>query len=411
MAACMRNVTFLSRSLEKSCVLHGNCTHHAGFSRNLHIVSRKGLSYRQQQFFLKQEQKYLQSITTRCISTEGKNLPFGYIPDVPIAPLEDIKTMLPELNALGEPTLQSMGLGSNSPVGLVQQCMEMLHVGVDLPWWGAIALTALTLKILTFPFVIYSRKHGVAFRNHLPTVTRLQEKLNEAKLAGDENEWSRRNKELMEYMNRNDIKLRRVFLTPMIQMPILITVYYAIRSMSLLPVESLKTGGILWFADLTAADPFLVLPAVTAITVLAMIEFGAESQRASDLSHGMKWAMRAMPVMVFCFTYKFAAGITLYWTVSNIISLITLQILKIKKVRAVFDIPEDIVHKKTAVKNKKFVEGFNEMLENYRLKAETNKRKDVDNMTFKKAGTGPVPKTYRHNPLTTSEKKKASASG
>ena len=45
-----------------------------------------------------------------------------------------------ELNALGEPTLQSLGLGGYGPSGLFQQALEFLHVNLDCPWWGAIVI-------------------------------------------------------------------------------------------------------------------------------------------------------------------------------------------------------------------------------------------------------------------------------
>jgi len=41
-------------------------------------------------------------------------------------------------NALGEQTLQSAGLGSFTPVGLLQNALEFMHVSCGLPWWGAI---------------------------------------------------------------------------------------------------------------------------------------------------------------------------------------------------------------------------------------------------------------------------------
>lgn len=41
-------------------------------------------------------------------------------------------------NKLGEETLQSAGLGSWSPVGMLQNALEFMHVSCGLPWWGAI---------------------------------------------------------------------------------------------------------------------------------------------------------------------------------------------------------------------------------------------------------------------------------
>ena len=42
--------------------------------------------------------------------------------------------------------------------------------------------------------------------------------------------------------------------------------------MSYLPVESLKTGGLLWFPDLASADPYYILPVLCAASMLLTIE-------------------------------------------------------------------------------------------------------------------------------------------
>ncbi len=44
--------------------------------------------------------------------------------------------------------------------------------------------------------------------------------------------------------------------------------------MATLPVESMQTGGMLWFTDLTFHDPYYVLPVAVSLTMLATIEVG-----------------------------------------------------------------------------------------------------------------------------------------
>lgn len=41
-------------------------------------------------------------------------------------------------NSLGEETLHSAGLGAWTPVGLLQNALEIMHVSWGLPWWAAI---------------------------------------------------------------------------------------------------------------------------------------------------------------------------------------------------------------------------------------------------------------------------------
>lgn len=66
-----------------------------------------------------------------------------YIPPPPAPP----EVLGPALNALGEPTFQSLGLGSWTPVGFIQSCLEYVHVSANLPWWATIAIG----ELLFFP--------------------------------------------------------------------------------------------------------------------------------------------------------------------------------------------------------------------------------------------------------------------
>ena len=58
----------------------------------------------------------------------------------------------------------------------------------------------------------------------------------------------------------------------LLQVPIFFSVFFGLRKMAYLPVESLRTGGILWFTDLTVPDPFYALPLMTMASLLATLE-------------------------------------------------------------------------------------------------------------------------------------------
>lgn len=64
----------------------------------------------------------------------------------------------------------------------------------------------------------------------------------------------------------------QALISPLIQLPLFISFFLALRKMSFLPVEALKTGGTLWFPDLSAADPYFILPILCAGTMLLTIE-------------------------------------------------------------------------------------------------------------------------------------------
>lgn len=56
------------------------------------------------------------------------------------------------------------------------------------------------------------------------------------------------------------------------QAPVFISFFIALRKMAYLPVPSLQTGGLLWFPDLTAADPFYILPLAVTGTMVLILE-------------------------------------------------------------------------------------------------------------------------------------------
>ncbi|KAL0189389.1 hypothetical protein M9458_016488, partial [Cirrhinus mrigala] len=54
------------------------------------------------------------------------------VAEAPITALD----VLQEFGA--EASLSELGLGSHTPVGLIQNLLEFMHVSIGLPWWGAI---------------------------------------------------------------------------------------------------------------------------------------------------------------------------------------------------------------------------------------------------------------------------------
>ncbi|XP_064611199.1 mitochondrial inner membrane protein OXA1L-like [Liolophura sinensis] len=325
------------------------------------------------------------------------DVPAGYIPEPP--PLPEPVEIADCLNALGEPTLQSLGLAGMWPSGLVQSSLEMLHVSAGLPWWGSIAVFTVFLRLCMFPLVIKSQRNAANLSNHMPTMARLQDRFSKARMSGNTLEAARAGEELMSFMKRNEIKPFKNFLVPLAQLPVFVSMFVGLRQMANLPVESMKTGGMFWFTDLTVADPFYALPLLTMATFLLTVEVGVDGVKANTMTHGMKWFMRAMPVFIFPFISNFPMAMLCYWMTSNTFSLIQVLFLKIPTVRTFFEIPEIVKHEPSTVPKKKgFVEGFRSSMNNAKLMNEMEDRERVDAIRFREAGLGPLQKTYKYDP-------------
>lgn len=48
--------------------------------------------------------------------------------------------------------------------------------------------------------------------------------------------------------------------------------FLSLRSMSMLPLESFKYGGLWWFTDITMPDQYFLLPIITVVTLGVTLE-------------------------------------------------------------------------------------------------------------------------------------------
>ncbi|XP_064106467.1 mitochondrial inner membrane protein OXA1L-like isoform X2 [Macrobrachium nipponense] len=343
----------------------------------------------------------LPSITNTSVestlSSETTIESITYIPPPPAPP----EALSQPLNALGEPTIQSLGLGGWSPVGMIQNCLDYLHVSCDLPWWGAIAIATVCIRVLIFPLVITSQKNAAKMNNNLPQLQLLQMKMTEARNSGNQMESARLAQEMMIFMKEKDISPMKNVVVPLAQAPLFISMFMGLRGMANLPLESMKEGGLFWFVDLTVCDPYYLLPLVTATTMLATIELGTDGARMNTPTmQNAKWVLRALPILVFPFTINFPTAVLCYWVSTNLFSLIQVGLLRIPTIRDFFNIPRLVTHRPETLphKPKGMVAGFKESWSNMRITKELEERERYDEMRFKKAGAGPIVRTFKHDP-------------
>ena len=102
----------------------------------------------------------------------------------------------------------------------------------------------------------------------------------------------------------------------LVQMPIFIGMFYVIRGFGDTH-PSFTSGGILWFQDLSAYDPFYILPVLSALTMLAASEITSK-----HIDPQQRWIMRTLPVVFTIFLLTFPAGLFMYWITSNLVTLV-----------------------------------------------------------------------------------------
>jgi YidC/Oxa1 family membrane protein insertase len=322
------------------------------------------------------------------------------IPEPPALP--ELASKVTETLAEGvEPAFSTIGLGGWTPVGIVQNCMEYLHIGLDIPWWGAIMIGTICVRTMIFPLVIMSQRNSAKMNNNLPQIQLLQTKLTEARQSGNALDAARYSQEMVSFMKEKELNPLKTMLVPLAQAPLFISFFIGLRQMANTPVASLTTGGLFWFVDLTVPDQFFLLPIITSCTMALTIEVGTDGARlASANLQTMKYVLRALPFVILPFTINFPGVILVYWTCSNFISLAQVGFLKIPAIRDYFKIPKLQTFKPEdlPIKKKGFTEGMKDSWTNMKITREIEERRRIDDIIFQKAAKGALQKTYKYDP-------------
>ncbi|EFN79417.1 Mitochondrial inner membrane protein OXA1L [Harpegnathos saltator] len=271
-----------------------------------------------------------------------------------------------------------------------------MHISYDIPWWTTIVIGTVILRTLIFPLVVITQKNMAKFTNHMPVIQEIQQKMTKARHIGDHFESARYASELMEYMKKHNVKIGRNFLIPLVQAPIFISCFLALRKMANLPVESLKQGGFWWMQDLTIHDPYYIMPIVTCVTMYITIEIGADGTHLKSLGV-MRYVFRIVPFAILPFILNFPGAILTYWASTNFMSLIQTSLLKIPYLRKVFNIPV-IIHHASKPGNKKFTQELKESWTNMKISKQLADRERADIVQFNAAGKGPIVKTFKYDP-------------
>jgi YidC/Oxa1 family membrane protein insertase len=112
----------------------------------------------------------------------------------------------------------------------------------------------------------------------------------------------------------------------LIQMPIFISLYNVLRY----SLDMRNAGFIFWLKDLSEPDKFMVLPILMGVFMILQSRMMRppvqdeanmdEKQKAMQSSQKMMTWM--MPVMMFFIFRSMPAGLVLYWTVFNVLSIV-----------------------------------------------------------------------------------------
>ena len=209
--------------------------------------------------------------------------------------------------------LKDLAVGLNQTVdyGWLWPIAKLLFMGLQFfhnivgNWGWSIILLTILVKLILWPLSSKSYRSMAKMRVIAPEMQRMKEEFGEDRM--------RFSQEMMALYKREQVNPLAGCLPLLLQMPIFLALYWVLME----SVELRHAPWLLWIQDLSAMDPWFILPLLMGATMF--IQQSLNPQPADPMQAKV---FKIMPIVFTVFMLFFPAGLVLYWIVNNSITII-----------------------------------------------------------------------------------------
>jgi YidC/Oxa1 family membrane protein insertase len=213
--------------------------------------------------------------------------------------------------------------------------MNWLHETLRFSYgWAIIAITVI-IKLVFWPLTQASTRSMKRMQALQPQMKAIQEKYKDDPV--------KMNRKTMEFMKEHKVSPLGGCLPMLLQIPVFFGFYRMIQS-----AIELRGASFLWVGDLSQSDTLYVIPGLGFVPFIGIPGVGLPlnplplimgatmlwQARLTPPSPGMDPTqakiMRYMPLIFMVFLYNFSAGLTLYWTVQNLLTIAQTKLTRTK---------------------------------------------------------------------------------
>ncbi|MFL6261460.1 MAG: YidC/Oxa1 family insertase periplasmic-domain containing protein [Thermoanaerobaculia bacterium] len=226
------------------------------------------------------------------------------------------------LHALHNGLEGTIELGSLKPLVLpLLYALHWIYDRVVGNYGWAIVLLTIVIKILLLPLTHKSTMSMRKMQELNPKVQairdRYRSKLRDKQGKPNLEAQRKMNEDVMAVYKEAGVNPAGGCLPMLIQLPILYAFYRLLST----AVDLRHAPWLGWIQDLSAADPYLVLPIVMGITQFLQVRMGP--QAGDPMQRRM---FQIMPVAMTVFFLGVPSGLVLYWLTNNVLTIIQLQV-------------------------------------------------------------------------------------
>ena len=172
-------------------------------------------------------------------------------------------------------------------------------------WGVAIILLTMLIKLVFYPLSAAQYKSMAKMKLVTPRVQKIREMY--------EHDRQKMNQAMMELYKTEKINPLGGCFPIVVQIPVFIALYWVL----LAAIELRHAPFMLWIQDLSALDPYYVLPILMTITMVIQTRLNPTPPDPVQAK-----VMQFMPFVFSIFFFFFPAGLVLYWLVNNVLSIL-----------------------------------------------------------------------------------------
>ena len=209
--------------------------------------------------------------------------------------------------------LKDLAVGLNQTVdyGWLWPIAKLLFIGLQFfhnivgNWGWSIILLTILVKLILWPLSSKSYRSMAKMRVIAPEMQRMKEEFGEDRM--------RFSQEMMALYKREQVNPLSGCLPLLLQMPIFLALYWVLME----SVELRHAPWLGWIQDLSAMDPWFILPLLMGVTMFVQQMLNPQPTDPMQAK-----VFKIMPIIFTVFMLFFPAGLVLYWIVNNTITII-----------------------------------------------------------------------------------------
>ncbi len=209
--------------------------------------------------------------------------------------------------------LKDLAVGLNQTVdyGWLWPIAKLLFLGLQFfhgivgNWGWSIILLTILVKLILWPLSSKSYRSMAKMRVIAPEMQRMKEEFGEDRM--------RFSQEMMALYKREQVNPLSGCLPLLLQMPIFLALYWVLME----SVELRHAPWLAWIQDLSAMDPWFILPLLMGVTMY--VQQSLNPQPADPMQAKV---FKFMPIIFTVFMLFFPAGLVLYWICNNSITIL-----------------------------------------------------------------------------------------